>query len=143
MELAHLARIGFNSLCDRLFGVGDLVERGPHSGEALEWLEHRFAAVDRHWSGVATRAYASVLDRETLQWQGFKVWGESLEGLPFTAHPKAEPDGTLWAFGYGNLCRTNCAPSRRSMSKGFRYLTSTVLHTSGILILFLEFPGIS
>ena len=41
-----------------------------------------------------------MLDRETLQWQGFKVWGESLEGLPFTAHPKVEPDGTLRAFGY-------------------------------------------
>ena len=49
------------------------------------------------WEGGS----ASVLDRETLAWQGFKVWGESLAGLPFTAHPKVEPDGTLWAFGYG------------------------------------------
>ena len=30
---------------DRLFGVGDLVNRGPHSREALEWLEQRFDAV--------------------------------------------------------------------------------------------------
>ncbi len=48
------------------------------------------------WEGGS----ASVLDRETLAWQGFKVWGESLDGLPFTAHPKVESDGTLWAFGY-------------------------------------------
>ena len=48
------------------------------------------------WEGGS----ASVLDRETLAWRGFKVWGESLDGLPFTAHPKVEPDGTLWAFGY-------------------------------------------
>ena len=48
------------------------------------------------WEGGS----ASVLDRETLAWQGFKVWGESLDGLPFTAHPKVEPDGTVWAFGY-------------------------------------------
>ena len=47
------------------------------------------------WEGGS----ASVLDRATLEWRGFKVWGESLEGLPFTAHPKVEPDGTLWAFG--------------------------------------------
>ena len=40
-----------------------------------------------------------MLDRDTLAWQRFKVWGKSLEGLPFTAHPKVEPDGTLWAFG--------------------------------------------
>ena len=48
------------------------------------------------WEGGS----ASVLGRETLEWQGFKVWGERLEGVPFTAHPKVEPDGTLWAFGY-------------------------------------------
>ena len=44
--LAHaLSAVGFNAECDRLFGVGDLVDRGPHSAEALEWLERRFAAV--------------------------------------------------------------------------------------------------
>ena len=48
------------------------------------------------WEGGS----ASLLDRDTLAWRGFKVWGERLEGLPFTAHPKVEPDGTLWAFGY-------------------------------------------
>ena len=48
------------------------------------------------WEGGS----ASVLDRDTLAWRGFKVWGESLDGLPFTAHPKVEPDGTIWAFGY-------------------------------------------
>ena len=48
------------------------------------------------WEGGS----ASVLDRETLEWNGFKVWGEGLGGLPFTAHPRVEADGTLWAFGY-------------------------------------------
>ena len=28
---------------------------------------------------------------------------KGLEGVPFTAHPKVEPDGTLWAFGAGYL----------------------------------------
>ena len=42
---------------------------------------------------------ASVIDRDTLEWQRFKVWGESLARLPFTAHPRVESDGTLWAFG--------------------------------------------
>ena len=48
------------------------------------------------WEGGS----ASVLDRDTLEWRGFRQWGDGLEGLPFTAHPKVEPDGTLWAFGY-------------------------------------------
>ena len=54
------------------------------------------------WEGGS----ASVLDRDTLAWRQFKTWGESLKGLPFTAHPKVEPDGTLWAFGY------NLVPAR-------------------------------
>ncbi len=48
------------------------------------------------WEGGS----ASRLDHETLEWQGFKSWGEGLQGVPFTAHPKLDPDGTLWAFGY-------------------------------------------
>ena len=37
--------LDFDPERDRLFGVGDLVNRGPHSIEALQWLERRFAAV--------------------------------------------------------------------------------------------------
>ena len=40
-----LGEIAFDTACDRLFGVGDLVNRGPHSADALEWLESRFEAV--------------------------------------------------------------------------------------------------
>ena len=47
------------------------------------------------WEGGS----ASIIDRETLSWEAFKSWGDGLEGLPFTAHPKVEADGTLWAFG--------------------------------------------
>lgn len=35
---AELDRIGFNPECDRLFSVGDLVDRGPESLLALEWV---------------------------------------------------------------------------------------------------------
>ena len=47
------------------------------------------------WEGGS----ASVIDRDTLEWRSFKVWSKFLEGVPFTAHPKVEPDGTLWAIG--------------------------------------------
>ena len=40
-----LDTLGFDPVRDRLFGVGDLVNRGPHSADALAWLETRFAAV--------------------------------------------------------------------------------------------------
>ena len=40
-----LAALEFEASRDRLFGVGDLVERGPNSDEALDWIERRFTAV--------------------------------------------------------------------------------------------------
>ena len=42
-----LAALDFLPGQDRLFSVGDLVERGPHSEEAIEWIEQRFAGVTR------------------------------------------------------------------------------------------------
>ena len=40
-----LSELDFDPSRDRLFGVGDLVNRGPHSEDALVWLEERFQAV--------------------------------------------------------------------------------------------------
>lgn len=92
----------------RLFsGFATPVDRAvrPHRPDELNVANT--SMLDHHgelfalWEGGS----ASVLDRETLAWQSFKVWGESLDGLPFTAHPKVEPDGTLWAFGYNIVPR--------------------------------------
>jgi serine/threonine protein phosphatase 1 len=35
-----LAEIGFDAAKDRLFSVGDLVDRGPESKQVLQWLSH-------------------------------------------------------------------------------------------------------
>lgn len=73
---------------------------GPRSPDDLNVANT--SVLDHHgellalWEGGS----ASLVDRETLEWRGFKAWGESLDGLPFTAHPKVEFDGTVWAFGY-------------------------------------------
>ena len=40
-----LCELRFDAVSDRLFGVGDLVDLGPHSAEALVWIESRFEAV--------------------------------------------------------------------------------------------------
>lgn len=39
MLWGELEKIGFNQSIDRLFSVGDLVDRGPDSKEAIEWLK--------------------------------------------------------------------------------------------------------
>lgn len=36
----ELERIGFRANVDRLFSVGDLVDRGPESEQSIEWLNH-------------------------------------------------------------------------------------------------------
>ncbi|HSV81789.1 MAG TPA: carotenoid oxygenase family protein [Ramlibacter sp.] len=46
---------------------------------------------------------AYVLDPHTLQTIGIKTWSESLVGVPFSAHPRREPDGTVWNFGVDPL----------------------------------------
>lgn len=39
------------------------------------------------------------LDPLTLETRGVKAWSPELQGRPFSAHPKREPDGTIWNFG--------------------------------------------
>lgn len=39
------------------------------------------------------------MDAESLESRGPRDWGEGLTGLPFSAHPKVDPDGTIWNFG--------------------------------------------
>lgn len=39
---------------------------------------------------------AIALDAETLDTKGPKAWRDDLTGMPFLAHPKREPDGTVW-----------------------------------------------
>ena len=82
-------------------GFGTEVHGGAQVRRPDDVNTANISVLDHHgellalWEGGS----ASMLDPETLAWRGFKVWGASLEGLPFTAHPKVEPDGTLWAFG--------------------------------------------
>jgi all-trans-8'-apo-beta-carotenal 15,15'-oxygenase len=47
------------------------------------------------WEGGS----AYRVDADTLQTLGKKTWRADLAGMPFSAHPKVEPDGTLWNFG--------------------------------------------
>ena len=53
----QLEEIGFDSSKDRLFGVGDLVDRGPDSEEALVWLEYPwfFSVLGNHEQMVIER----------------------------------------------------------------------------------------
>lgn len=59
-----------------------------HAGELLALWE----------GGSATR-----IDPHTLDTLGLRAWSDEYEGMPFSAHPKVEADGTLWNFGVSSL----------------------------------------
>ncbi len=87
----------------RLFGAfatsvpdGEPVRRPDDVNVANTSVLDHHGALYALWEGGS----ASRIDRATLAWSGFRIWGEGLEGMPFTAHPKVEADGTVWAFGY-------------------------------------------
>jgi all-trans-8'-apo-beta-carotenal 15,15'-oxygenase len=42
---------------------------------------------------------ATELDPETLATRGLVTWRDDLKAMPFSAHPKLDPDGGMWNFG--------------------------------------------
>lgn len=40
------------------------------------------------------------IDPDTLDTRGVHSYSPQMRGVPFSAHPRVEPDGTLWNFGY-------------------------------------------
>jgi carotenoid cleavage dioxygenase-like enzyme len=48
------------------------------------------------WEGGS----ATRMNADTLETLGFKDWGETLKHLPFSAHPRTEPDGSVWNIGW-------------------------------------------
>jgi len=51
------------------------------------------------WEGGS----ATSMDLDTLATNGRKIWSAETNGLPFSAHCKTDPDGTIWNFGTSNF----------------------------------------
>ncbi|NML44346.1 carotenoid oxygenase [Ramlibacter sp. G-1-2-2] len=51
------------------------------------------------WEGGS----ATRMDPRTLDTGELKTWSPEYAGMPFSAHPKVEPDGTLWNFGVSSM----------------------------------------
>jgi len=49
------------------------------------------------WEGGSPTA----LDPASLATKGFKTLRPDLKGMPFSAHPRVQPDGTVWNIGLG------------------------------------------
>ena len=88
-----LSELEFDPSSDRLFGVGDLVNRGRHSEEALSWLEERFHAVvmGNHERPICDWFRAKLLRGRprSLPWlrkipsDHYQRWFDALDAMPF------------------------------------------------------------
>ena len=104
-----LREIGFDPARDRLFGVGDLVNRGPHSAHALEWLDERFEAVvmGNHERPIRSWFRAKLLQGRprSLPWlreippAHYRRWFDALDAMPFalTIETRHGPVGIVHA----------------------------------------------
>nr|WP_255428994.1 metallophosphoesterase [Saccharophagus sp. K07] len=71
----QLAQINFNEQIDRLFSLGDLIDRGDESGQALEWLAKPwFFAIQGNHERMLINAYESRSESLWFQWM---MWGGS------------------------------------------------------------------
>lgn len=92
---AMLRRVGFNEITDRLLSVGDLVDRGPASHEAIHWLDKPwFHAVRGNHEQMAIEAALGMTDRGMHELNGGawfyrlpvqqqKVTGQVFADLPY------------------------------------------------------------
>ncbi|QBF26844.1 serine/threonine protein phosphatase [Pseudomonas tructae] len=79
----RLTAIGFDPAVDRLFSVGDLVDRGPECPQALEWLAQPwFHAVQGNHEALAV----THVDGGVLDYSQYRAAG----GSWFLALPEAE-----------------------------------------------------
>lgn len=70
----QLERLKFNPDVDRLFSVGDLVDRGPDSADALDWLSYPWfhAVLGNHEAMLID----TTLNKMQLRWWLFSNGGE-------------------------------------------------------------------
>jgi all-trans-8'-apo-beta-carotenal 15,15'-oxygenase len=90
------------------------------------------------WEGGS----ATELDPRTLETRGVKVWSEELRGMPFSAHPKVEPDGTVWNFGsaFGRLALYQLSATGRVIKQGvIEERIPSMLHDFAVSQRFLVF----
>lgn len=68
---AQLRDFGFNPATDRLFSTGDLVDRGPESAQALDWIRKPwFHAVRGNHEDMAIRWPAGTVDAAVYSTNG-------------------------------------------------------------------------
>ena len=80
-----MKRTGFNKNTDRLFSLGDLIDRGPESDLALEWLNQEwFYAIQGNHERMLINAVEQQSENLMMQWLAWGgAWAEELSPTTF------------------------------------------------------------
>lgn len=103
-QYVHTPKNVVEGACDRLLvsGFGTYIPGTDPISNAIDDSNPANISV-LHFGGELLAMWeagsAYRLDPDTLETLGPKKWQEALSGKPFSAHPRIEPDGTLWNFG--------------------------------------------
>ncbi|MEM9529501.1 MAG: carotenoid oxygenase family protein [Pseudomonadota bacterium] len=96
--LGRAALPTFGSLPPEAVGVPHADALNP-ANISLLWHHERLFAL---WEAGSPHEIAP----EDLSTRGVHAFSDSSARLPFSAHPRVEPDGTLWNFGYATTSGT-------------------------------------
>jgi carotenoid cleavage dioxygenase len=80
------------------FGT-NIARRGFRDNDSLNTANTNLLPFNDRLYALWEGGSATEIDPATLATVGTKTWRDDLQAMPFSAHPKVEPDGTLWNFG--------------------------------------------
>ena len=137
-----LAALAFDASRDRLFGVGDLVERGPHSAKALDWIQRWFTAVTL--GNHEDAALGWIEDR--LEGSGEEPYGWP-RSVPSDAYPRWRdtfremPLAVTIETSHGDVSVVHADSPHRSWPKALRLLERG--RELDVALLGLPFPEVT
>lgn len=79
---------------------GTLVTRRPvRDNDTMNAANTNLLPFDGRLYALWEGGSATELDPATLATRGIKTWSDALRAMPFSAHPKLDPQGGMWNFG--------------------------------------------
>lgn len=79
---------------------GTLVtRRGVRDNDTMNAANTNLLPFDGRLYALWEGGSATELDPESLATRGIKTWSIDLRAMPFSAHPKLDPQGGMWNFG--------------------------------------------
>lgn len=76
-----------------------VARRGFRDNDTLNAANTNLVPLDGRLYALWEGGSAYEVDPETLATRGVKTWRDDLRAMPFSAHPKLDPQGGMWNFG--------------------------------------------